>query len=67
MNKSIMMSIQDLEILNKIIQENNVTGVFKLVQDNSSGIGYTTDIEFDADLHGRLAVIRVPIADTDNW
>lgn len=62
-----MMSIQDLEILNKIIQENNVTGVFKLVQDNSSGIGYTTDIEFDADLHGRLAVIRVPIADTDNW
>lgn len=62
-----MMSIQDLEILNKIIQENNVTGVFKLVQDNSSGIGYTTDIEFDTDLHGRLAVIRVPIADTDNW
>ena len=67
MNKSIMMTSQDLEILNKVIQENNVTGVFKLVQDNSSGIGYTTDIEFDADLHGRLAVIRVPIAGVEDW
>jgi hypothetical protein len=67
MSNYILMSIQDLEVLLQVVKENNVSGVFKLVQDNSSGIGYSTDIEFDKDLHGRLAVVRVPIAGSDNW
>ena len=67
MNKEIYITPQELSIIQQVIIENNIACSFKLIYDCSSGIGSTLDMEFDADIHGRLATIRIPITDTENW
>jgi hypothetical protein len=65
--KKIMMSRQDLEILNKIVEENNVDYNFWIVYTDASGIGYTLDVEFEKELNGRDAVVKIPISGVENW
>jgi hypothetical protein len=65
--KEIYMTPEDLEIIQKVIAENSIKSAFKLIYDNGSGIGSTLDLEFDADVHGREATIRIPISGVENW
>lgn len=67
MKTSIVINKADLDIMQKIIEENQIVGAFTLHYENGSGIGYCLDLEFDTEVHGRLAKIRIPIANEDNW
>lgn len=66
MKTTIIMNTTDLERLTAIVKENNLT-YFKLTQDAGSGIGYTTDIEFESEINGRTATVTMSVADSDNW
>ncbi len=56
----------DLEVINAIVQENNIS-YFKLIQQSGSGIGYITDLEFETEINGRVATVRMPVSDEDQW
>ena len=65
--QKIHLNLRDLEIIQKIVDENQVR-VFELNQgDTDNGIGYTLDIEFDTELHGRLVRVRVPVTTVEDW
>ena len=65
--QKILLNLRDLEIIQKIVDENQVR-VFELNQgDTDNGIGYTLDIEFDTELHGRLVRVRVPVTTVEDW
>jgi len=65
--QKIHLNLRDLEIIHKIVDENQVR-VFELNQgDTDNGIGYTLDIEFDTELHGRLVRVRVPVTTVEDW
>jgi hypothetical protein len=65
MNK-IFMNSKDLEAINKIVQENKIQS-FVLVYDNSSGIGYTIDLEYETTINGFNATVRIPVCGQENW
>ena len=67
MKTSIVIHKDDIDIIQKIIEENQIVGTFALHYENGSGIGYCLDLEFDTEVHGRLAKITVPVAGADNW
>lgn len=67
MKTSIVINKEDLAIMQKIIEENQIVGAFTLHYENGSGIGYCLDLEFDTEVHGRLAKISIPVANEDNW
>ena len=56
----------DLEVINKIVEENNIS-YFKLHQESGSGIGYITDLEFETEINGRVATVRMPVSTEDQW
>lgn len=56
----------DLDVINKIVEENNIS-YFKLIQQSGSGIGYITDLEFETDINGRVATVKMPVSDEDQW
>jgi len=57
------------ELLNliKILDENQIDGVVKLIYNNNNGIGSTLDVEFDFNLNGRLVTVRANVTDESNW
>lgn len=63
---SIHVTLKDLETINKIVQENDIRH-FTLLSKSESGIGHTTDMEFEFTLNGREVVVTVNIANEDNW
>ena len=67
MPKEIYITPEELKIIQTIIIENNITYAFKLIHDSSSGIGSTLDIEFDTDMNGREATVRIPVTGAENW
>ena len=62
----VQMSRRDLEILTRIVDENNLVE-FTLVHENGSGIGYTTDVVFEAEFNGHKAMIKIPVTGVENW
>jgi hypothetical protein len=56
----------DLDTINKIVEENNLERV-KLIQDNSSGIGSILDLEYETDINGRKATVRIPVSGIESW
>jgi len=64
----ITMSItkDDLDAINEAVNEFDLK-FFTLIKDNSSGIGYTIDLEFEHCVNKRPARTRVAITDSDNW
>ena len=62
----VVLNDRDLDRIREVVVENNVK-MFTLVVDNGSGIGYTVDLEFEYDLNGRDAVVRVPIVGVEDW
>jgi hypothetical protein len=68
MKKELYVTKADLEKTLKIVEENDLgEKAFLLIQENHSGIGYTTTMEFLSVLNGRDAAIRIVIADSDAW
>lgn len=67
MKTSIVINKEDLAIMQQIIEENQIVGAFTLHYENGSGIGYCLDLEFDTQIHGRLAKISIPVANEENW
>lgn len=67
MSQRIYISKRELEIINKIIEENNIENSIELIYNNDSGIGNTLDMEFDHELHGRYVTVRVNITDSNSW
>lgn len=57
----------DIKEILKVIEENDLDETFTLIHDNTSGIGYTLDMEFDAELNGRVITAKVNIADSTTW
>ncbi len=57
----------DIEKILEVIEENDLEDTFTLIHDNTSGIGYTLDMEFDAELNGRVITAKVNIADSSTW
>ena len=65
--QKILLNERDLGIIQKIMDENQVR-VFELNQgDTDNGIGYTLDMEFDTELHGRLVRVKVPVTTMEDW
>ena len=65
--QKILLNLRDLEIIQKIVDENQCRS-FQLNQgDTDNGIGYTLDMEFDTELHGRLVSVRVPVTTVEDW
>jgi hypothetical protein len=67
MKTSIVIHKDDIDIIQKIIEENKIVGAFTLHYENGSGIGYCLDLEFDDELHGRLAKISITVTGVENW
>lgn len=61
------MTPQEIDIIVQIIKENDIKGAFEIIHDNVSGIGYTLDIEFEEQVNGRYATIRIPVTTVENW
>jgi hypothetical protein len=61
-----IISKRDLEVINCIVKENDISW-FKLFQESGSGIGYITDLEFETEINGRVATVKMPVSDEDNW
>jgi hypothetical protein len=67
MKTTIVINKADIDTIQKIIEENQIVGAFTLHYENGSGIGYCLDLEFDTEVHGRIAKITIPVANEDNW
>lgn len=63
----IMMNHADVAIIQQIVEENNIRGNFNIIYNNASGIGYTLDMEYETEVNGRPATIRIPICGAENW
>jgi hypothetical protein len=63
----IMMNSADLEIINKVVEENAITQNFCIIYNNNSGIGYTLDLQFTTEVNGREATVTIPICGEENW
>jgi hypothetical protein len=66
MSTKVTLNNRDLERIQEVVKENNVQ-LFTLVVDANSAIGYTVDLEFEYDLNGRNATVRVPIVGVEDW
>lgn len=58
---------QEIEIIQKVVEENNIKHAFQLIHENQSGIGSTLDLEFETEVNGRQATIRIPITGVESW
>ncbi len=58
---------QDIEKIKSVLDEFDVNTPIKVMVDESSGIGYTVDIEFEYELNGRIVNLRVSINGVENW
>ena len=65
MNK-ITLSRTDFDLIKDIVIENEIE-FWTLIQDSSSGIGSSLDLEYDTEIKGRPATVRIPIGTVDNW
>lgn len=63
----VYLTVDELKIINSIVEENEIKTSILVLQNDGSGIGHLTDVEFEADMHGRIAYIRIPITTVDNW
>lgn len=56
----------DLEVIQDIVLENKLAS-FELISDNSSGIGCTLDLQFECEMSGRAATLRISVRGTEEW
>jgi hypothetical protein len=62
-----MMNPADVRVIAEIIKENNITGNFDLVYEDTSGIGYCIDLVYETEVNSRSAKVTIPVCGTENW
>lgn len=62
----IMMNPADVQVIQEIIAENNITSNFELLYTNG-GIGYYIDLVYEESVNGRNAKITIPVCGAENW
>ena len=62
-----MMNAADLAVITSIVKENDVEGNFELLYENSSGIGYSIDLVYEATINNRNVKVTVPVCGEENW
>ena len=67
MTQTIMLTPGDLEVIAKIVEENDIKYGFKLIYEDGSGIGYTLDLEYTTHINGREATVKIPVTGVENW
>jgi len=67
MTSEIYINPEELAIVQKIMEENGITYAVKLIYNNDSGIGSILEVEFDTEVNGREATIRIPVTGVENW
>ena len=65
--QKIYLNLRDLDIIQKIQTENQCRSFQLYQEDTDNGIGYTLDMAFDTELHGRLVRVRVPVTTVEDW
>jgi len=63
---NINMKLADLTIINQIVHENDIDA-FRLIYTNSSGIGYTIDLEYATTINNRASTVRIPVCGHMDW
>jgi hypothetical protein len=67
LKNKVSISIRELEVINKIVEENTITDSIDLVIRDGSGVGYTLDLEFETVLNDRTVTVRIPVATINDW
>lgn len=67
MTSEIYINPKELAIVQKIMEENGITYAVKLIYTNDSGIGSILNVEFDTEVNGREAVVRIPVSGVESW
>jgi hypothetical protein len=62
-----MMNAADIAVIAQIIKENDIRQNFWINFENSSGIGYSLDLEYVTELNGREATVKIVVTDEENW
>jgi hypothetical protein len=66
MSSTIILNKADVQELLKVLDEFKIDS-FKLIKHDTSGIGYTLDIEYSHKLNDRMVETRISVVGTDNW
>lgn len=64
--KTMTLRKDELETINEIVNELGIQE-FELIFDNSSGIGYFLDLEYQTVLNNRNVTVRVSVTGVDKW
>ena len=67
LKNKVSISIRELEVINKIVEENTITDSIDLVIRDGSGVGYTLDLEFETVLNDRTVTVRIPVTTINDW
>jgi hypothetical protein len=67
LKNKVSISIRELEVINKIVEENTITDSIDLVIRDGSGVGYTLDLEFETVLNDRIVTVRIPVTTINDW
>ena len=58
---------KDIEKINAILEKFSDVDVFKIEQDNSSGIGSVTVVTFDQNINGTSGSFQIEISGEEDW
>ena len=56
----------DIAEMQKVLLKFNIDH-FTLIKNDSSGIGYTLDIEYETTMNDCMVTVRVPVVGVENW
>ena len=56
----------DIAEMQKVLLKFNIDP-FTLIKNDSSGIGYTLDIEYETTMNDCMVTVRVPVVGVENW
>ena len=63
---TIILNKADLKEILKVLDEYDID-YFKIIKNDTSGIGYTLDIEYSHKMKDRMVDTRISVVGTENW
>lgn len=64
--KTITLNRADVAEITKVLEKFDIDH-FTLVKEDTSGIGYTLDIEYEARMQDAKVTVKVPVVGVENW
>lgn len=64
--KTITLNRADVAKILKTLDKHSID-YFELIKNDTSGIGYTLDIEHLTKLHGESVTVRIPVVGVEDW